>query len=240
MSGMSTKVFTFDLDNIEQDTWRIFRIMSEFVEGFEGMNSVSNAVSIFGSRCTLPEEDNYKKAYTTAKLLVKSGYSIISGGGGGIMEAANRGAVDGGGRSIGLNITLPEKQSPNPFVRELHEFRYFFVRKVMFVKYSQAAIVFPGGFGTFDELFECITLVQTHLVYPMPIVLVGREYWSGMDKWLREVGTKAGCLFEEDIELYHLVDTPEEAVRIIKRFYAGNRKRSTAKLKKVKKYNKIK
>jgi uncharacterized protein (TIGR00730 family) len=236
---MSNKVFTFDLDNIEQDTWRIFRIMSEFVEGFEGMNSVTNAVSIFGSRCTLPEEDNYQKAYQTAKLLAKNGYSIISGGGGGIMEAANRGATDVGGRSIGLNITLPEKQSANPFVRELHEFRYFFVRKVMFVKYSRAVVVFPGGFGTFDELFECITLVQTHLVHPMPIVLVGRDYWQGLDKWVRDVGVKAGCLFEEDIDLYSLVDTPEEVVSIIKHFYSGKRKRTMKKLTKVKDYNKI-
>jgi len=120
---MNKKVFTFDLDNIEQDTWRIFRIMSEFVDGFEGLNSVSNAIAIFGSRCTSPEDDYYKKAYKTAKMLAKSGYAIISGGGSGIMEAANRGAVDGGGRSIGLNISLPEKQAPNPFVRELHEFK---------------------------------------------------------------------------------------------------------------------
>lgn len=236
---MNKKVFTFDLDNIEQDTWRIFRIMSEFVDGFEGLNSVSNAIAIFGSRCTSPEDDYYKKAYKTAKMLAKSGYAIISGGGSGIMEAANRGAVDGGGRSIGLNISLPEKQAPNPFVRELHEFKYFFVRKVMFLKYSQGVVVFPGGFGTFDELFECITLVQTHLIYPMPIILVGRDYWKGLDKWVREVGIKAGCLFEEDIELYHLVDKPEDAVNIIKRFYAGKNKRSTAKPKKVKKYNKI-
>lgn len=216
---MSKKVFTFALDHIEHDAWRIFRIMSEFVTGFEEMNDVKKAVSIFGSRCTDENDPVYKKAQKTAKLLAQAGYGVISGGGSGIMEAANRGAVEGKGKSIGLNITLPEKQAANPWVREILDFKYFFVRKVMFVKYSRAFIIFPGGFGTFDELFETITLVQTHLTEPVPIILVGKEFWKGLDAWLNSTVLDSGCLFKEDIKLYNIVDKPEDAVKIIQKFY---------------------
>lgn len=232
---MSKKVFTFSLDHIEHDTWRIFRIMSEFVSGFEEMNNVKQAVSIFGSRCTQPGDEYYIKTCRIAKLLAKKGYSIISGGGGGIMEAANKGAVEGGGQSIGLNITLPERQEPNPWVKEILEFKYFFVRKVMFVKYSKAFIICPGGFGTFDELFETITLVQTHLINPVPIVLLGKDFWKDLDSWLKTKVKSAGCVCQEDINLYHIVDTPEQAVKIITDFYDKKKKS-----KKVKSYNKIK
>lgn len=242
---MAKKVFTFTLDNIEHDAWRIMRIIGEFVNGFEEMNDVTHAVSIFGSRCTEPGSDTYEKARETAKILSKAGFDIISGGGSGIMEAANQGAVEGKkGKSIGLNITLPERQDPNPWVRELLDFKYFFVRKVMFVKYSKAFIIFPGGFGTFDELFETITLVQTHLVQQVPIVLVGKDFWKGIDEWMQTKVVESGSLFKEDIKLYQIVDTPKEAADIIKKFYAKKTKKKTATKKTTKKtvkaYNKLK
>jgi len=237
---MTKKVNTYELENIEHDTWRIFRIMSEFVNGFESMNDVNKAVTIFGSRCITEFSPIYHKAQQTAKKLSEKGYTIISGGGQGIMEAANRGAVEGKkGKSIGLNIVLPEKQPPNPYVKELLEFRYFFCRKVMFVKYAKAFIIFPGGFGTFDELFEVITLIQTHLVKKVPIILVDKEFWAGLDHWLHKVVKTHGCVFDEDIALYNLVDTPEEAVKIVEDFY-NPKKSKAAKVAKVKKYNKIK
>ena len=237
---MSRKVFTYQLEHIEHDAWRIFRIMSEFVTGFEELNNVDKAVTIFGSRCIKPGTAVYEKAVKTAKLLSDKGYTVISGGGSGIMEAANKGGCEGKVKnSIGLNITLPEHQSANQWVKHLIEFKYFFVRKVMFVKYAKAFIIFPGGFGTFDELFETITLVQTHLVQPIPIVLVHKEFWQGLDTWLKTMVKDSGCIFDGDIALYSIVDTAEEAAKIVDDYYKKV-KASKASEKKVKSYNKLK
>ncbi len=197
---------------VHTDPWRVLRIMGEFVEGFDTLSDVRNAVSIFGSARTRSDDPYYEKAVETARLLAQQRVPIITGGGPGIMEAANRGAQEGNGLSIGCNIELPFEQGTNPYVERSINFRYFFVRKTMFVKYSTAFIVFPGGFGTMDELFEALTLIQTGKVTMFPVVLFGREYWSGMIQWLEDRVVGEGKVDTKDMELLHVTDHPAEAV----------------------------
>lgn len=204
------------------DSWAIFRIMSEFVDGFEKLAKIGPCVSIFGSSRTAPGEKYYKITENIASMLVKEGYGVITGGGPGIMEAGNKGAHRQGGISVGLNIVLPHEQSHNIYIdpEKLITFDYFFVRKVMFVRYSQGFIVMPGGFGTLDELFESLTLIQTKKIGKFPIVLVGKEYWSGLIDWLTNVVyEEESNIDEEDFNLFHVVDDPKEAVDIINNFY---------------------
>lgn len=210
---------TFEDDFIKQDTWRVFRIMSEFVEGFEGLSRVKKGVSFFGSKRVPPKHPYYKLAYKSAKILAQNGYSIITGAGPGIMEAANRGAYDVKAKSVGLNILIPEQQTPNPYVNYLLEFKYFFVRKVMFTKYSCAFVVFPGGYGTLDELFEALALVQTHRIRPFPIILVNTRYWHNLVDWFTKTLLKEGTLIKEDLLLFKIVDTPSQILSVIKNFY---------------------
>ena len=197
------------------DPWRVLRIMGEFVEGFDTLADVRNAVCVFGSARTPATDPYYQRGLETARLLAKEGFAIITGGGPGIMEAANRGAQEGNGLSIGCNIELPFEQGTNPYVQRSINFRYFFVRKTMFVKYSTAFVVFPGGYGTMDELFEALTLVQTGKVKQFPVVLFGRAYWQGLVDWLRERVAGEGKIATEDLQLFRVTDQPEEAVRWI-------------------------
>jgi uncharacterized protein (TIGR00730 family) len=221
------------LENIADDAWRMFRIISEFVDGFELMGDVKKAVSIFGSAREEKDAKYYRAAEKTAFLLSKKGYSIITGGGGGIMEAANKGAYDAGGTSIGLNIELPHEQKPNKYANVQMGFRYFFARKVMFVKYAGAFIVFPGGFGTMDELFEAATLIQTRKIKPFPIVFYGGEYWKGLMDWIKGTMLAGWYISPEDTGIFSVADTPEEAAgAIISGMKKINAKKS--KLKKIK------
>ncbi|MCM8757492.1 MAG: TIGR00730 family Rossman fold protein [Candidatus Omnitrophica bacterium] len=206
-------------DFTHEETWRIFRIMSEFVEGFEVLSKIKDAVSIFGSSRMNPNNKYYKLADETAYLLAKEGYAIITGSGPGIMEAANKGAKRAGGVSVGLNIQIPLEQKPNRYVDTVLEFRYFFVRKVMFVKYAKAFVIMPGGYGTLDEFTEAINLIQTKRIPKFPVILVGKEYWKGLLCWLNDVVLKNGNINKEDLSIFKLVDRPEEVVKEIKRFY---------------------
>ncbi len=216
---------TFKDDFIKTDTWRIFRIMSEFVEGFEGLSQIKQGVSIFGSKATSRTHPYYKLAYNTAYTLTKKGYTVITGAGGGIMEAANRGAKKAGGVSVGLNILIPQKQVPNPYINYLMEFKYFFVRKVMFTKHSYAFVVFPGGFGTLDELFETLSLVQALRIEPAPIVLVNKAYWSGLLDWCKSRLVKDGAIDKKDLKLFTVVETAQEVHAAIKSFYDNKKGR---------------
>jgi uncharacterized protein (TIGR00730 family) len=205
------------------DSWSIFKIMSEFVEGYDKLQQIGPCVSIFGSARTKPGTPYYKMARVIARMLVERGYGVITGGGPGIMEAGNRGATDGGGTSVGLNIELPFEQKGNPWIDhdKSINFDYFFVRKVMFVKYSQGFIVMPGGFGTLDELFESMTLIQTHKIGRFPIILVGRSFWSGLIDWIKStLLEREGNISAKDLDLWEVVDTAEEAVDVIDRFYS--------------------
>lgn len=204
-----------------QDMWRVFRIMSEFVEGFETMASVGPCVSVFGSARTPEDHEYYEMGVTVGRLLVERGFGVITGGGPGIMEAANRGAREGGGASIGLNIVIPHEQESNPYVDRdrLVNFNFFFVRKVMFVKYAQGFIVLPGGFGTMDEFFESLTLIQTGKSTRFPVVLMGTSYWAGLVDWLRDQVLGSGNISAGDPDLFHLTDDPAEAVDIVDAFY---------------------
>jgi uncharacterized protein (TIGR00730 family) len=206
-------------DFTQEDTWRVFRIMSEFVEGFEILSQVGKAVSIFGSSRIKPENKYYKLAEEIAYLLAKEGFAIITGSGPAIMEAANKGAKRGGGKSVGLNIQIPMEQKPNRYVDTLLDFRYFFVRKVMFVKYAKAFVIMPGGYGTLDEFFEAINLIQTLRISKFPVVLVGEEYWQGLLDWLRKKVLKDGNISPGDLKLFKVTDSPKETVEIIKKFY---------------------
>ncbi len=205
------------------DSWAIFKIMSEFVDGFEKLAKIGPCVSIFGSARTQDDHKYFKMAEDIAAKLVRHGYGVITGGGPGIMEAGNRGAHKQGGKSVGLNIDLPFEQHNNIYIDrdKLINFDYFFVRKVMFVKYSQGFIVMPGGFGTLDELFEAITLIQTKKIGRFPIVLVSKEYWGGLFEWVKNVLLAEKNINEEDLELFKLVDTTEEAVHEIDDFYSN-------------------
>lgn len=203
------------------DSWQIFKVMAEFVDGFEKLARIGPCVTIFGSARTKPSEKYYKLAEEIAYLLTKSGFGVITGGGPGIMEAANKGAHFAGGKSVGLNIALPFEQSANPFIDndKLLTFDFFFVRKVMFTKYAQGYIVLPGGFGTLDEMFEALTLMQTHKMVHFPIVLVVKDYWEGLVKWMKERLLAEKNISQENLDLFVLVDTPEEAVKHIDDFY---------------------
>jgi len=205
------------------DSWQIFKIMSEFVEGFEKMAKIGPCVSVFGSARTKPENKYYQLAEEISEKLCKEGYGVISGGGPGIMEAANKGAQKGKGKSVGLNIRLPFEQYANIYVDfdKLVTFDYFFVRKTIFLKYSQGFIAMPGGLGTLDELFEALTLVQTSKIANFPVVLVGSDYWSGLVGWIKETMLgKENNIHENDLQLFHIVDTADEAVKIINDFYS--------------------
>jgi uncharacterized protein (TIGR00730 family) len=204
-----------DWDFTQSDPWRVFRIMGEFVEGFDTLAKVGPAVSIFGSARVPPGNPQYVSAEATARLLADAGLAVITGGGPGIMEAANRGAREAGGTSIGCNIELPFEQGMNPWVEISVNFRYFFVRKTMFVKYSEAFIIFPGGFGTMDELFEALTLIQTGKIRNFPVILFGSDYWAGMLAWLKRVMLEEGKIAAEDLDLLVVTDSPEHAVEVI-------------------------
>lgn len=205
-----------------ENSWIVFKVMSEFVMGLEKLAQIGPCVSIFGSARTKEDESNYKIATEIAAKLVRHGYGVITGGGPGIMEAGNKGAHAENGKSVGLNIDLPFEQHFNPYIDadKLLNFDYFFVRKVMFVKFSQGFIVMPGGFGTLDEMFEAITLIQTKKIGAFPIVLVGKLYWQGLFEWIKEVVLKANNINAEDLDLIRLVDTPSEAVEVIDEFYS--------------------
>ena len=206
------------------DSWALFKIMGEFVNGFEKMSLIGPCVSIFGSSRTKPGEKYYELAVNTARRISEAGYGIITGGGPGIMEAGNKGAHLAGRTSVGLNIDLPFEQHDNPYidVDKNLDFDYFFVRKVMFVKYSQGFVVMPGGFGTLDELFEAMTLIQTHKILTFPIILVGTEFWRGLIDWIKDTMLEAGNISPEDLDLIRLVDTEDEVVQIIDAFYKGH------------------
>lgn len=206
------------LDHLSaQESWRLFRIMAEIVDGVETLSPFTKAVSIFGSARTPPTAKIYKETEALAKLLVKEGYSVITGGGPGIMEAGNKGAKEAGGESVGLHIHLPMEQEPNAYITTRCDFRYFFLRKLMFVKYAQAYVVMPGGFGTLDELFEALVLIQTDRIEPFPVILYGEKFWRGLIDWIKEEMIPMGSITLEELELFTICDTPEEAVDIIKR-----------------------
>ena len=197
------------------DPWRVMRITSEFVEGFDALSGITKGVTIFGSARTGPDDPQYDAARETAKLLAEQGFSIITGAGPGIMEAANRGAKEGGGHSVGCNIELPFEQGANPYVDTLVNFRYFFVRKTMFIKYSNAFIIFPGGFGTLDELFEALTLIQTGKIFQFPVILFGRHYWAGLVRWITSRLIGEGKISPGDLDLVLLTDDPAEAAQAV-------------------------
>ena len=201
---------------LAQDPWRVFRIMAEFVDGFEMMAQVPPGVSVFGSSRAGPDHPYYAKAVETGRRIVEAGFSVITGGGPGIMEAANKGAKEAGGESIGLNIVLPFEQVANPYLTKVINFRYFFIRKVMFSKYAVGFIFFPGGYGTMDEFYDTITLIQTEKIHRLPVVLIGTDFWRGQLKWLREIALERfKYVSPEDMDLMHLADDPAEAVRFV-------------------------
>jgi len=214
---MDEKQFVVDALSIEE-SWRIFRIMAEFVDAFETLAGVGNAVSIFGSARTSPDDPYYRKTELLARLLAEKGFGVITGGGPGIMEAANKGAAEAGGKSVGMNIRLPHEQKPNPYATISIDYKYFFIRKVMFVKYAMAYVILPGGFGTMDELFEAVTLIQTKRIKPFPVILMGSEYWGGLVDWIRQVMLRDGKISPEDLDFLQVIDDPEAVVRYIQRF----------------------
>lgn len=208
-------------EGTHKDLWSVFKIMGEFVEGYDRLLEVGPCISIFGSARTPRDSAYYRLARKTGYEITKKGFGVITGGGPGIMEAANLGAQDGKGKSVGLNINLPHEKGPNPYIDAHYsiDFNYFFARKVMFVKYAQGFIVFPGGLGTLDEFFEAMTLIQTHKVTPFPIVLFGTEYWSGLINWMRDTMVAENTISQNDLDLFHLTDNHEEAVEYIHTFY---------------------
>jgi len=219
MVKKSNKIIIKD-DFTQEDPWRVFRIMSEFVEGFEVLSRVGKAVSIFGSARTKPGAKDYKLGEEVAYHVAKAGYAVITGSGPGLMEAANKGAKRAGGHSVGLNIHIPCEQKPNKYVDTLLDFRYFFIRKVMFVKYAKAFVILPGGYGTLDEFFEAINLIQTDRIPKFPVVLFNSKYWNGMLDWLKKVVLENGNISPKDLDIFTVVDDPKEAANVIKKFYA--------------------
>ncbi len=207
------------LDELQlKDAWRLFHILAEFVEGFENLNDVHPAISMFGSARCKEGDLLYTRTYNLTKLLARNKFNIITGGGGGCMEAANRAATEEGVKSVGVNIELPFEQTPNPYSNLKLHFRYFFVRKVMFLKYAVAFIILPGGFGTLDECFEAITLIQTKKTRPFPVILVDSSYWAGMLEWVKETLLGNGMISKEDMNIFRVMDEPAEIVDYIKRF----------------------
>ena len=209
--------FVVDALSIEE-SWRIFRIMAEFVEAIETLSKVKHAVSIFGSARTTPDDPYYQKAELLSRLLAEKGFGVITGGGPGVMEAANKGAAGAGGQSVGMNIRLPLEQKPNPYANISIDYKYFFTRKVMFVKYAMAYVVMPGGFGTMDELFEALTLLQTKRIKAFPVILMGSEYWKGLIDWLKKTMLRNNKISAADLELFQVIDDPEEAVKHIQKY----------------------
>jgi uncharacterized protein (TIGR00730 family) len=208
----------FVIDDLKLgESWRLFKIMGEFVEGVESLHDLGPAVSIFGSARIKPDHPVYKQTEAIAGLFAKEGFAVITGGGGGVMEAANKGASEAGGASAGLNIRLPFEQKPNPYANIKVEFNYFFIRKVMFIKYAAAYIVMPGGFGTLDELFEVITLVQTHRIKPLPIILVGSAHWAGLKDWVVSCLLAEKVISEKDLDIFQILDDPEDIVAVVKK-----------------------
>ena len=199
------------------EAWRLFRIMGEFVEGIEALHDIGPAVSIFGSARTMPDDPFYKMAEKIASLFIQNDFAVITGGGGGIMEAANKGASEAGGVSIGMNIVLPHEQKPNVYSNKKIYFSYFFIRKVMFIKYATAYIILPGGFGTLDELFEAVTLIQTHRIRPLPVILAGSDYWSGLLEWIKSRLRDEKRISAKDMEIIQVMDKPEEIVKAVKK-----------------------
>lgn len=208
------KQFLIDEFKLEE-SWRIFKIIGEFVDGVDALHNIGPAVSIFGSARQGADSSIYQKAEKIARLFVEKHFAVITGGGGGIMEAANRGAAEAGGTSVGLNIQLPFEQKPNAYTNIALEFNYFFIRKVMFVKYALAYIIMPGGFGTMDELFEAVTLIQTRRIKPLPVVLVGSDYWSGLVEWIKAHLLKDEMISPEDLDIFQILDEPEEIVKYV-------------------------
>lgn len=198
------------------ESWRLFKIMGEFVDGVETLHDIGPAVTMFGSARLDENSEYYRIARHIAEVLAENGFAVITGGGGGIMEAGNRGAANGGGRSVGLNIQLPMEQKPNPYANVQLEFKYFFIRKVMFVKYATAYIIMPGGFGTMDELFEAVTLIQTHRIRPLPVILYNSQYWCGLIDWIKCQLLENGMISANDLTILRMVDTPGEIVEIVK------------------------
>jgi hypothetical protein len=214
---MAEKQYVIDALSINE-SWRVFRIMAEFVEGIETLSDVNNAITIFGSARVKPDDIYYQKTENLTRLLVQNGFSVITGGGGGIMEAANKGASEAGGKSVGMNIQLPFEQKPNPYANIHLHYKYFFIRKVMFVKYAVAYVILPGGFGTMDELFEALTLIQTKKIKSFPLILMGSEYWRGLLDWLKKTMLMEGKISPVDLDLIQVVDEPEEVVKLIKKY----------------------
>jgi uncharacterized protein (TIGR00730 family) len=214
---MEDKQYLIDSFSIEE-SWRIFRIMAEFVESIEALSKVNNAVTIFGSARLKPEDAYYQKAEQLGRLLAQNGFSVITGGGPGIMEAANKGAAEAGGKSIGMNIRLPFEQKPNPYANIHLDYKYFFIRKVMFVKYAVAYVILPGGYGTMDEFFEALTLIQTKRVKGFPLILMGSEYWQGLLDWLKNSMLHKSMILPSDYEMIQIIDDPEEVVKHIKKY----------------------
>jgi uncharacterized protein (TIGR00730 family) len=203
----------------EDETWRVFRIMSEFIDGIETLKNIEKAVSIFGSSRLKKSHEYYALAEKTAQLFAEHGYAVMTGAGNGVMEAANKGAKKAGGESLGLNILLPLEQRPNKYITLPLEFRYFFIRKFMFAKHSKAFLVFPGGFGTLDELFEALALIQTKRVRPFPVILVGKSYWQGMTDWIKKKCLTLEAIDKKDLDIFVVLDDPEKMVKYVNEFY---------------------
>ncbi len=214
---MGEKQYLIDALSIGE-SWRIFRIMAEFVEGIDSLSELGNAVTIFGSSRVKQDDPYYKKAEYLAHRLAEEGFSVITGGGPGIMEAGNRGAAEAGGKSVGMNIHLPFEQKPNPYANLSLDYRYFFVRKVMFIKCSMAYVVMPGGFGTLDELFEALTLIQTKRIKGFPVILMGSEFWQGLIDWIKETMVRENKISLNDLGIIEIIDEPEEVVRYIQKY----------------------
>ncbi|HQF75675.1 MAG TPA: TIGR00730 family Rossman fold protein [Syntrophales bacterium] len=214
---MEEKQYLVDALSVNE-SWRMFRIMAEFVEAIEELSDIGRAVTIFGSARTNPANPYYRKTEHLARLLAQQGFSVITGGGPGIMEAANKGAAEAGGTSVGMNIRLPFEQTPNEFANVRLYHKYFFIRKVMFVKFAVAYVIVPGGFGTMDELFEALTLIQTKRIKSFPVILMGSDYWKGLLDWIRSVMLGEGMISREDMELFRVLDEPEEIVQYIRKF----------------------
>ncbi|HOG12855.1 MAG: TIGR00730 family Rossman fold protein [Smithellaceae bacterium] len=202
----------------KEESWRIFRIMAEFVDSIEDLSRIHNGVTVFGSARVKPEDPYYQMAEKLGRLLVQNGFSVITGGGPGIMEAANKGAAEAGGQSVGMNIKLPFEQKPNPYANLQIDYKYFFIRKVMFVKYAVAYIIMPGGYGTMDEFFEALTLIQTKRVKSFPVIVMGREYWQGLLDWLKSVMLHKNMILPFDVEMIQIMDEPEEVVKHIQKY----------------------
>jgi uncharacterized protein (TIGR00730 family) len=214
---MEEKQYLVDALNREE-SWRVFRIMAEFVDAIEELSEVSHAVSIFGSARVLPGDKYYREAEALARLLAENGFSVITGGGPGLMEAANKGAAEGGGKSVGMNIRLPFEQTPNQYANISIDYKYFFIRKVMFVKYAMAYVILPGGFGTMDELFEALTLIQTRRIRSFPVVLMGSDYWGGLVTWMKDTMLSSGKISPEDLDLFAVIDDPVAIVKHIRKY----------------------